>query len=333
MSEHQVQWNPPSSDGGDTVTAYKIEYSQSSNFASATPIYVTNLSGVTPYFKTIQQLTKGTKYYVRVSAMNSVGYGSSDVSTPSNLNPCDVPGAPTGVNLYSTSNSMITVSFDYPNDDGGDTVTSYRVEWDVTANFNGNSPLPYKGSVTLSGATDKFYTITNLLQGQAYYVRVYAINARGSGVAALSSPTKAVPAFNIPGKPHTIAAVTGSSSGQIAVSWQRPRTPWHGLPCSGLASTPNDCPVPSGGTRTASDGGAVITEYLISYNEEPDFSGYDSGEATTTDLYYTLSNLTPGRTYYIRVLARNTQGAGQFCAYTESACLIVNTAASAVAKL
>jgi len=331
-TELRVQWNPPSSDGGDAVTGYKIEYSKTSNFASSTAIYVTNLSGVTPYFKTIQQLTKGVDYYVRVSATNSVGYGVTGVSTPSNLNPCDVPSAPTSVKLYSTSNSMITVSFDYPSDDGGDTVTNYRVEWDVNANFNSNSPSPYKGSITLAGATDKFYTITNLLQGSAYYVRVYAINARGSGVAAISSPNKAVPAYNIPGKPHTISAVTGVASGEIAVSWQRPRVPWHGLACSGLATAPNDCPIPAGGTRTASDGGVVISEYLVSYNEEADFSGYDSGEVTTTDLSLTLTGLTPGRKYYIRVLARNTQGSGQFCAYTDSSCLVVHTQAAATAK-
>lgn len=83
----------------------------------------------------------------------------------------------------------------------------------------------------------------------------------------------------------------------------------------------------------ASDGGKTITEYLVSYNEQQDFSGFDSGDISTTNNYLTIPNLTPGRKYYIRVLARNSQGSGPYCSYTDINCLSTSTtAAQATAK-
>ena len=62
-----------------------------------------------------------------------------------------------------------------------------------------------------------------------------------------------------------------------------------------------------------------------------DFTGYDSGEFTTTATSYTLTGLTAGRTYYMRVLARNAQGSGSYCAYTDADCIVGTAQASAVA--
>jgi hypothetical protein len=139
------------------------------------------------------------------------------------------------------------------------------------------------------------------------------------------------PALTIPGKPQTIAAITGVSKGQIFVSWQRPTIPAHGYPCSGLPTNPNPCPSTVAGGLPATDGGTSIVEYQINFNDLPDFSGLDSGSFTSTNLYYTISNLTPGRTYYIRVLARNARGAGSYCEYRETNCLIVQNQVTALA--
>jgi len=327
----QVTFNPPASDGGDTITQYLIEYSTNSQFNGALSTIYTSISSGAPYFKAISGLTPGVFYFVRVSAFNSQGYGPSTLTTPSSLNPYQASDGPTNVLFYPTSDSMLTVSFGYPAYDGGDTVTGYRVEWDTAANFKSLSPAPNKGYVDLSASSYSSYTIQYLTRGQTYYVRVSAKNSAGLGTPTLATPISSIPQLEVPGKPHSIAAFSGTNPGEIKISWQYPRIPWHGIPCSGLVTAPNDCPAPVGGSLPASTGGSPITEYEVSYNELEDFSGFDSGVITTTNTFYTLTNLTPGRVYYLRVLARNAQGAGQYCDFTEPNCLLGVTPVSATA--
>jgi len=227
---------------------------------------------------------------------------------------------------------MLTVSFSAPEDTGGDAIKSYRVEWDTSSSFNGAIGAPNKGSIDLSADLYSSWTITYLTKGLSYYVKVSAINSFGPGKAALASTSALAPSLQVPGKPQTILASTGSVAGTIYISWQRPRIPWHGIPCSGTVTSPNECPTGVGGGLPVSDGGSAITEYEISYNDQEDFSGYDTGEISTTNLFYTLTGLIPDRTYYVRILARNAQGAGSFCQYTERNCLVVFTPVSAVAR-
>jgi hypothetical protein len=139
-----VTFSPPSSDGGDTITLYKVEYATSSNFANPMAVNVTYLEGGAPFFRTLSGLTKGVYYFVRVYAYNSQGFGKPTASTPTSLNPYTQSGAPSNIRLRVTSNTMVTVGWEPPLDDGGDTVTSYRVEWDVTSSFNGIVSYPNK---------------------------------------------------------------------------------------------------------------------------------------------------------------------------------------------
>jgi hypothetical protein len=59
-------------------------------------------------------------------------------------------------------------------------------------------------------------------------------------------------------------------------------------------------------------GATIVLLFLYWWEAYMVRSGLDGGEVTTTDLTLTLMGLTPGRTYYVRVLARNTQGSGLF---------------------
>jgi len=332
-SELRVVFNAPRDDGGDTVSQYKIEYSTSPSFTNPNVVYVKYLDGGAPFQKTLSGLTQGTYYFVRVSACNSQGCGTVTPTVPPSLNPFQASSSPSNVVLYVTSDTMLTVGFSRPLDDGGDPVTQYRVEWDTVATFNSLSSAPNKGFVDLDASQFSSYTLTYLTAGQRYFVRVFAKNSAGLGTPALSSPTFAAPSLQVPGKPHTISAVTASLSGSVAVSWLRPSVPWHGIPCSGTVTNPLACPSAVGGGLPQSDGGSSITEYEISYNDLEDFSGRDAGKFTTsgTSLSYTARGLTPGRRYYIRVLARNSRGAGQYCRFKEANCLVVSTAVSAFA--
>jgi len=328
----RVVFNPPASDGGDTITSYVIEYATTADFSNSQKTLFTYLSASAPFSKTIDGLKTGVFYFVRVSAANSQGYGNPAVTTPSSMNPYQTSDGPTNVLLRSTSDSMLTVSFDVPANNGGDAITGFRVEWDTDASFESVSPMPHNGFVDLDAASQRSFTIQNLMALQTYYVRVSARNSAGLSAPTLSSPPMGVPAIQVPGKPHTIIPATGDLPGQIDVSWQYPRVPWHSIPCSGMITNIYDCPTAIGGGKPASNGGSDITEYVVSYNEKADFSGFDGGEKTTTLSAFTLTGLTPGRVYFIRVLARNSGGSGQFCNYAEPSCLVVSTRTFAIAR-
>ena len=329
-TELRVIFNGPMDEGGDSITSYRIDYSLNSDFTNSYSVYVTYVDGGAPFFKTLSGLTTGQFYYVRVSAGNSQGYGASTPSVPPSLNPYKSSSAPTNAQLFVTSNTMLTVTFNLPVDNGGDAITKYRVEWDINSQFNSIQSLPNKGYVDLDATMYNSYTITSLIAGQVYYARVFAVNSAGLGTPAITTPPSVSPALTVPGKPQTVFASTGLSSGQLFVSWQRPTIPAHGYPCSGLANSPNPCPSTVAGGLPTTDGGSAITEYQINYNDLSDFSGMDNGAFTTTNTYYTLNNLTPGRKYFIRVLARNAQGAGSYCQFSETNCLVVYNQVSAV---
>jgi hypothetical protein len=327
----RVTFNAPADDGGDTITKYRIDYSTSSNFASYKSVEVKQLAA-TPFTKTIDNLTPGVRVYVRVSAYNNQGYGDTAASVPTSLNPYQPSDAPTQVYLAATSDTMLTVSWRPPAYNGGDTITKYRVQWDVSPTFNSAMRAPDKDERILPADQYSSYTIQYLSKNRQYYVRVFAVNSAGEGTPGLTSPAALPPSLQVPGRPHTIAAVTGTSAGTIALSWQTPRIPAHGFPCSGTVDAPNDCPAGIGGGVPQSNGGSPITEYEINFNDLEDFSGFDTGKITTTQTAYTLKNLTPDRTYFIRILARNAQGAGRFCQFTEPNCLVVENVVSAKAK-
>ena len=335
-TELRVVFNPPLDNGGDTIVKYIIEYSNSSSWANFKYLEFQNLAAGAPFFMRIPGLTPGTFYFVRVRAENSRGPGTAAMSTPSSLNPYQISDAPTNVKYFSTSNSMITVSFDYPINNGGDEIKSFRVEWDTSSNFNSVEGRPNKGQVDLtSPQTQKSYTITNLSPEKKYFVRVFAINSAGLSPPAPLNPKEVIPIINQPGKPHTITAITGNIPGQILLSWMPPSIPWHEIPCGGTPANPLPCPSEIGGGLPGSYGGSSITEYEISYNEFEDFTGYDknSDPLTTTQTSYPLTGLTPGREYYIRVLARNIAGAGKYCSHTEQNCLIVNNVLKQKARI
>ena len=216
---------------------------------------------------------------------------------------------------------MLTVGFSAPLNNGGDVITSYRVEWDVTVNFNSAVAAPNKGFIDLDAKLFSSYTIRFLSATTTYYVRVFAQNSAGLGLPTTSVPTFAQPALEVPGRPHTVHAVPGNGVGFVTVTWQRPRIPWHNIPCSGTLAKPNECPSAVDGALPASDGGAAIVQYVVAYNEQENFRGVDTGEAVTSGTSFTLQNLIPGRKYYIRVLTRNSVGSGPYCQYTETNCL------------
>jgi len=328
----KVTFSPPSDSGGDTVDEYLIEWATDSDFSDADTTSVTLLAGGAPFSKTITGLTSGQVYYVRVYAHNDQGYGDPQASSPSYAHPYEAPGNPLDVQLGVTTDTMLTVQWDEPSDDGGDDIQGYSIEWDTASTFDSASSFPDKGSA-ITNAKSRAYTMQYLTEGTKYYVRVSAYNAAGNGDTTTSWPTYKKPSLQAPGQPVGLTAVTGSDSGEIDVSWDYPLIPNHGYPCYGNITSPLECPETYGESDPATNGGTEITEYRLQWSVSEYFSATetDSGYTDVYSLSYTIGDLTEGTRYYVRVAARNAVGYSDFCEYIGNTCL-GGVAANATAK-
>jgi hypothetical protein len=94
------------------------------------------LVGRNSYHHLITNLLNGDAYNVRVSAYNELGFGSTQLSTPTKLKgAATVPQTPTNVDVTGVSARTVSVSWDPPVSDGGHDIESYLVEWDTVNSF------------------------------------------------------------------------------------------------------------------------------------------------------------------------------------------------------
>ena len=302
-----VMFAPPSDNGGAGIIKYMVEWSPSSDFSNAESSSVEYLVGGAPFYKTIEELSSGINYYVRVSAVNEMGQGLWQSSTPPSLNPHRTPDPPRSIVLASTSETMVTVGWSPPMSDGGDPITKYRVEWDERDDFISYAMPPNKGYRDIDASNESF-TIELLNKRKAYFVRVGAINSAGIGMSRIANPSNVIPANQVPGQPYAPTATPGSLAGSIHVSWLPSLVPHHSIPCSGTDDVPLPCPTPYGSSLSAANGGSPILEYEVEVKE----GGGGSIRKTTSQLATTIDGLIGGRVYYVRVLARNKIGSGAF---------------------
>ncbi len=193
--EINLEWSPPSDDGGSAVTGYKI-YSG----ISTSEISIKEEVSTTSYKDT--HLTNGKIYYYKVSAVNGVGEGAktSIVSaTPSGL-----PGAPLNLEAIR-GDEEIALTWEEPLDDGGAMITSYKIYCDDL--------FVYETSALQ-------YTHTDLNNGEEYTYIVIAVNTNGEGKK--STPDSATPG-TVPTMPQNVEVSTYPDlDGVISLSWQEP---------------------------------------------------------------------------------------------------------------
>jgi len=141
---------------------------------------------------------------------------------------------------------------------------------------------PSGGSATVinTGFVNTSYTLTGLSVGTTYSVRVAASN----GVAALGPYSTAASAttFNVPTAPTGLAGTAGDQ--QVALAWTAP----------------------------SSNGGSAITDYVVEYT--PSGGSAQTVSTGNTATIYTLTGLTNGTAYTIRVAAVNSVGQGPYSA-------------------
>lgn len=253
---------------------------------------------------TIQDLTLGEAYSVRVRASNAEGYGYAAQATPASLRPLEAPGIPESVSLVVMSDAMLKLVWFAPLSDGGDTVTQYRVDWDTDADFSNLGTSGFYHTLSVGDDAGPYFYNIVIPAASSWlprFARVSAYNSFAWGEPGMPDPASSQPALRPPGEPQSVALAVTSGVG-LAVSWEEPSTNL----------------VVYGG-----DGGSAIEEYLVEWDTSAKFDSPSRRAVVTmpSALSHLIGGrdlmtgeesdeLEPGMTYYARVSAFNAQGYG-----------------------
>lgn len=365
-----LTWLAPSNSGSNPLTDYTIQYSQSSTFASGVSTWSHTASTQTS--ASISGLTAGATYYFRVAAVTSM---AGAYSSTANLTLPRLPSAPQ--NFTATpGDQIIDLSWSAPSDNGGSTITGYKVEYKQSSSGTWNT-----ASSNVVGTT---YQLTSLTNGTNYDVRVSANNGFWGTLASLNAnmPFGAVSNTSVPtigganagGEIMTGADGTWSINGAAVTSttyqWQTRASlsdPWTNIPSatntaytltsgdvgkyirlqvsktngangnayvvaysasssviqSGLASTPGNL-TPLFGNQSIqvswsipADNGGTISAIRVEYSLDGDnWTLSQSVSASTTS--HTITGLTNGTSYFVRVTAVTAAGNGAYAISAEA---------------
>ena len=186
-----------------------------------------------------------------------------------------VPDEPRALAAAPGNAGELDISWVEPDSDGGAGITGYTVQWKEAADSWDTA-----ADVTEATVTGKTHTISGLTDGVKYSVRVFATNSAGDGPASRESTAVVA---TVPDEPRALAAAPGNA-GELDISWVEPD----------------------------SDGGVGITGYTVQWKEAADSwdTAADVTEATVTGKTHTISGLTDGVEYSVRVFATNSAGDG-----------------------
>ena len=159
-------------------------------------------------------------------------------------------------------------------DPDGQTGVSYSYQWIR----NGGET-----DTDIAGATDPTYKPSGSDVGKTVKVQVTFTDGQGNEETLTSKSTAAV-AATVPTQPLGLTVTRGSRTQELDASWRAP----------------------------ASNGGSAITGYQVQWKEAAGNwdTAADVSEATVTGTTYTVTGLTGGVGYTVRVIASNDVGAG-----------------------
>lgn len=259
----KVVWSSPSSDGGNSVTQYRVDWDTASDFSNiATSGFFHTVSvgdKAGPYFYNIivPVASSWLPRYVRVRAFNSFAWSEPGFPDPASAQPSlRPPGEPQSVVLAVTSGVGLLVSWEAPSTnlivyggDGGSAIEEYLVEWDTSAKFDS----PSRRAVVTMPATLTYQIggrdlmtgeeATELEPGVAYYTRVSAFNTEGYGAVVATVPASAITDDQVPSAPDMLGAET---NGAMSVA--------------GLIDVP------------LLDGGETLTKFRLEWDVSDEFS-------------------------------------------------------------
>ena len=248
------------------VTDYLVEYSTD---GGAT--WVTFNDGASASTSaTVTGLTVGQNYSFRVTAINSVGQGTSS-SASNTVAAGTVPNAVASAPLLVATPGQVALTWAIPAN-GGSPLTSAEVQYSLNG---GVSWLNYTGAVDLSGNV----AITGLTGGQAYMFRARTSNFFGASAWSAASSSVTFLAATAPSAISTVTSTPGANAGSVDLSWTAPAA--------------NGSPITDYVIEYSSDGGVTWTTFV-----------HTPSNATTI----TVTGLTAGAQYQFRVKGVNSVG-------------------------
>ncbi len=265
-----LTWTHPSSDGGSSITGYRIEMSPNGS-TGWTVIVATTGSAATTYLH--GGLQPGTTRFYRIAAINAEGRGGYSNVARGATN-AGRPGQPRSLRARADGPRSITITWQAPLNDGGTRVTGYSIR--VRGPQDGRWIVVRRNT----GSTATTFTHTNLQPVTAYRYQVAAINSVGTGDWSVEAGTSTHP--DVPSAPFNLTARPIGTS-QIDLSWQAPRNN-------------NGAPVLGYRVEASSDGGR--TWRIIRSN------------TNSTTRSYSHRGLQPASTRHYRVYGINAAGLG-----------------------
>ena len=160
----EVSWTKP--EGGDAIDSYKVQWKESLVSGWTTPSEET-ATGLT---YTILNLDYGTKYTVRVWAINAEGETVSDEVEGSTI-----PDAPTNLNV-SPGDKMLRLTWEAPSETDSADISEYVVEYKEGTAQTWTTNNEAVETETSGGTTTYSTTIPDLTNDTLHDVRVRANN-------------------------------------------------------------------------------------------------------------------------------------------------------------
>jgi titin len=218
----------------------------------------------------IDSLTPGTQYDITVRASNT--FGESLDSNILSITAGDVPDKITNLTSSNPDGTSVVLSFDAPEDDGGNLITGYNIYYD-----DGQT-----GTFSLVSVTSTSHLIAGLTSGNKLNVKITAVNIIGESSFDIYTFTVGT----IP-DPPTVNIVNRTINGNfvnLQVEWVSPLNTG-GIPLKGYKLFINN-----------QDNNNPDKFYLISDKIYP------------WNTSYTIYNLIKGKSYIINLIATNAIG-------------------------
>ena len=280
-------------DDADGLTNATFEYQWLHNQSvlddnTGTYYYINvEVPGETGSTYTLAPADKGRTFAVRVSFTDDRGHSESLTSGSTVIVAARPNSEPTGLPAITGTPQVgqtLTADTSAIDDADGLTNVSYEYRWfAIKTVVDENTGFSLDVISLLSGDTSSTYTLGPADAGYTFTVRVTFTDDEGNNESLTSEATEAV-AATAPTAPQSLSVATGDQDQELEASWQAP----------------------------SSNGGSAVTGYKVQWKEATDSwdTAADVSEATETGTTYTITDLTGGVEYAVRVIATNDVGDG-----------------------